>query len=75
MFKNSYKSKKIIKTMNCGMCRECKIKFWVFENFGFLKFSGFFRVFRECFGFFGVFVKGIVIFNIGFGFVVLESIW
>ena len=30
---------------------------------------------RKCFGIFGVFVKEIVIFNIGFGFVVLESIW
>ena len=24
--------------MNCGMCTECKIKIWVFGNFGFLKF-------------------------------------
>ena len=35
-------SKKIYKNMNCGTCRECKIKIWVFENFGFLKFSDFF---------------------------------
>ena len=39
--KNSYKSKKIIKNTNCGTCTECKIKFWVFENFGFLKFPFF----------------------------------
>ena len=37
LFKNSYKSKNN-KNMNCGMCTECKIKIWVFEHFGFLKF-------------------------------------
>ena len=61
--------------MNCGMCTECKIKIWVFENFGFLKIYDFFRFFRKCFGFFGVFVGEIVICNIGFGFVVFKSIW
>ena len=30
---------------------------------------------RKYVGMFGVFVKEIVIFNIGFGFVVLKSIW
>ena len=30
---------------------------------------------RKCFGIVGVFVKAIVIFNIGFGFVVFKSIW
>ena len=30
---------------------------------------------RKYFGIFGVFVKEIVNFNIGFGFVVLNSIW
>ena len=74
-FKNSYKSKKIIKNTNCGTCRECKIIFGVFENFRFLKISDFFSFFIKCFGFFGVFVKGIVIFNIGFGFCVFNSIW
>ena len=44
--------------MNCGTYTECKIKNWIFENSGNLKFSIFF--FRKCFGFFGVFVKGIV---------------
>ena len=51
--------------MNCGTCRECKINLWVFEKFGFLKNpkqSKMFRLFRKCYGFFGVFVKGIVIF-------------
>ena len=33
------------------------------------------QLFRKCVGFFGVFVKEIVIFNIGFGFCVLNSIW
>ena len=31
--------------MNCGTCTECKIKSWVFENVGFLKFS---KIFRKC---------------------------
>ena len=62
--------------MNCGTYTTYKIKNWVFEIFGFLKFYDFcFQLFRQCFGFFGVFVKGIVVFDIGFGFVVLESIW
>ena len=64
--------------MNCGTCRECKIKIWVFGNFGFLDFSKYFeknRFFRQCFGFLGVFVREIVIFNIGFGFCVLNSTW
>ena len=30
---------------------------------------------RKCFGVFGVFVKQIVVFNIGFGFCVFNSIW
>ena len=30
---------------------------------------------KKCFGMFGVFVKETVTFNIGFGFVVLDSIW
>ena len=33
------------------------------------------QLFRKCVGFFGVFVKEIVIFDIGFGFCVLNSIW
>ena len=57
--------------MNCGTCRECKIKMWVFGNVGFFEIFEFFRFFD----FFDVFVKEIVIFNIGFGFVVLKSIW
>ena len=62
--------------MNCGTYTECKIKNRVFEKFGFLNISELlFSLFRKCFGFFGVFVKEIVIFNIGFGFVVLNSIW
>ena len=61
--------------MNCGTYTECQIQIWVFENFGFLKISKSFRFFRQCFDLFGVFVKEIVFFNIGFGFVVLESIW
>ena len=64
--------------MNCGTYTECKIKHWVFfENFGFLKRSKIFRFrfFRKCFCFFGVFVKEIVTFDIGFGFCVLNSIW
>ena len=64
-----------MENMNCGTYTECKIKIWVFETFGFLKFYKSFRCFRKCFVFFGVFVKGIVIFNIVFGFVVLKSIW
>ena len=51
------------------------MKIGVFENFGFLKISNFFHFVRKYFGFFGVFVKEIVIFNIGFGFCVLNSIW
>ena len=39
------------------------------------KQSIYFARFRMYFGFFGVFVKQIVIWNIGFGFVVLNSIW
>ena len=61
--------------MNCGTCRECKIKNWVFENFGFFEIFEFSVFFRKCVGFFDVPVKEIVIFNIGFGFVVLKSIW
>ena len=34
-----------------------------------------FHFFRKYLGFFGVFVKEIVTFNIGFGFVVFKSIW
>ena len=30
---------------------------------------------RKCFGLFGVFVKELVTLNIGFGFVVVDSIW
>ena len=48
-------------------------KFWIFEIFP--QKSKEIVVFRKCFGFFGVFVKGIVFFDIGFGFVVLKSIW
>ena len=48
---------------------------WVFEDFGNLKISKSFRFVRKCFGFLGVCVKEIVIFNIGFGFVVFKSIW
>ena len=61
--------------MNCGTYTECKIKNWVFEQIGFLKISIVFNVFESVFVFLGVFVKEIVIFNIGFGFVVLKSIW
>ena len=64
--------------MNCGTYTECKNKKWVFENFGFLKNpkqSKTKSFVRKRFGFLGVFVKETVIFNIGFGFVVLESIW
>ena len=62
--------------MNCGTCTECKIKMWVFEKLEFWSFPFlFFRFVRKCFGFFGVFVKGIVVFNIEFGFFVLNSIW
>ena len=61
--------------MNCGTYTECKIKNWVFDNFGFFEIFRFFCFCRKCFGCFGVFVKEIVIFNIGFGFVVLDSIW
>ena len=39
------------------------------------KQSIYFSRFRKYFGIFDVFVKQIVIFNIGFGFVVLNSIW
>ena len=35
----------------------------------------YFSRFRKYFGFLGVFVKQLVIFNIGFGFCVLNSIW
>ena len=63
--------------MNCGTCRECKIKIWVFEKKKFFWIFPicFFVFFWQCFGFFGVFVKGIVFFNIGFGFCVLNSIY
>ena len=75
-FKKQLEVEKNNKNTNCGTCRECKIKNWVFENFEFLKFSDFFfRFLRKCFGFWGVFVKEIVIVNIGFGFLVLNSIW
>ena len=39
------------------------------------KQSIYFSTFLKYFVFWGVFVKEIVIFNIGFGFVVLNSIW
>ena len=44
-------------------------------KFEFLKVFEHFRFIRKCFGFFGVFVKEIVIFDIGFRFCVLSSIW
>ena len=70
ILQNKYRN---YKNMNYGTCRECKIKIWVFEIFQ--NISKKIRFFRQCFGFFGVFVKGIVIFNIGFGFCVLNSIY
>ena len=44
----------------------------------FFKYSDVFEIFpkfRKCFGIFGVSVKEIVTFNIGFGFCVFKSIW
>ena len=62
--------------MNCGTCRECKINIWIFEKFGFVNFKKKdFSFVSKVFWLFGVFEKEIVIFNIGFGFVVFESIW
>ena len=39
------------------------------------KLSVYFSRFRKCFGIVGVFAKQIVILDIGYGFVVLNSIW
>ena len=47
-------------------------KFWIFEKKNDLFF---FSIFSTVFWLFCVFVKEIVIFNIGFGFVVFKSIW
>ena len=44
------------------------LNIWNFETFHFSEN-------RKCFDFWGVFVKEVVIFNIGFGFSGLNSIW
>ena len=53
------------------------IKFWKIFDFSkmFKNFTGKSPNSRKHFGIFDVFVKEIVSFNIGFGFVVLRSIW
>ena len=61
--------------MNCGSYTECQIQIWVFEKFGFFLIFQNVRFLRKCFGILGVFVKEIIIFNIGFGLCVLNSIW
>ena len=47
----------------------------LFSSFFFFEFLRNFLKVRTCFGMFGVFVKQIVISNIGFGFFVFNSIW
>ena len=51
------------------------LSFGIFDFLKILQKLGNVLSFRKCFGMFDVFVKVIVIFNIGFGFVVLKSIW
>ena len=61
--------------MCTGILHRMRVRKRLCESVFVGKQSIYFSRFRKYFGIFGVFVKQIVIFNIGFGFVVLNSIW
>ena len=70
IFQNLQKIQVKVQNYNLYKLQNKKLKFLNFSVFSF-----FFRFIRKCFGFFGVFVKEIAIFNIGFGFCVFNSIY
>ena len=61
--------------MNYGTYTSYTIKSWVFEHFRFFEIFHTNKIIWTYFGIWGVFVKEVAILNIGFGFVVLNSIW
>ena len=73
LYKNTKKAKTLSKQTNKKSENFKNPKFSIFGNFE--KYPKLEKSCRKYFDIFGVFIKEIVTFNIGFGFVVLESIW